>query len=230
VRRAWRRPRLLLVFDTETTSDAAQALLFGCARVYRLDAEGFALVEEVLFHADELAEVDQRGLRMLHDYAAGRGLRLLSRREFVDEIFWRVGYKGRAWIVGFNLPFDLARLAVRWGSARKTGKGAFSLTLWDYQDPDGAWRENRYRPRIRVQTIDSKRALIRFTRAREPDSLDLIPEDSEDGVPDPAYSFPGHFLDLRTLGFALTNKGHTLASACEAFRVEHGRHSRPAMA
>src|SRR3954452_19482355 len=94
VRRAWRRPRLLLVLDTETTTDAAQALLFGCARVYRLDAEGFALVEEVLFHADELPEVDERGFRVLCDYASRSGLRFLSRLEFVDQVLWRVGCKG----------------------------------------------------------------------------------------------------------------------------------------
>src|SRR2546426_11384737 len=39
----------------------------------------------------------------------------------------------------------------------------------------------------------------------------------------------GHLLDLRTLAFALTDRGHTLESACDAFgvpytkrKVEHG--------
>jgi hypothetical protein len=35
------------------------------------------------------------------------------------------------------------------------------------------------------------------------------------------HRFQGHFLDLRTLAFALTNTGYTLARACEDFDVEH---------
>jgi hypothetical protein len=33
--------------------------------------------------------------------------------------------------------------------------------------------------------------------------------------------FRGHLLDLRTIAFALTDKGHTLESACEAFGVSY---------
>jgi hypothetical protein len=223
ISRAWKLPRLLLVFDTETTVDRAQALTFGCARIYRNDAEGLALVEEVLFHADELDRLDPSGFKALTRYASQCALRLLSRREFVNTVLWKVGYQGRAWIVGFNLPFDLSRLAVSWGAARKTGRGGFSLVLWDYWSADGAWRENRYRPRLHVLTIDSKRALISFRRPRDPDAIDLIPDGSETGDPDPAYVFPGHFLDLRSLTFALTNEAHSLASACDAFGVEHGK-------
>ena len=42
------------------------------------------------------------------------------------------------------------------------------------------------------------------------------------------YKFRGHFLDLRTLAFALTDEGYTLESACDAFGVEHGKQSRRA--
>src|SRR5207245_2827712 len=44
-----------------------------------------------------------------------------------------------------------------------------------------------------------------------------------DGRTDPAYTFRGHFLDLRTLAFALTDQAHSLESACQAFGVEHGK-------
>ena len=37
------------------------------------------------------------------------------------------------------------------------------------------------------------------------------------------HIFRGHFLDLRTLAFALTDRGYSLAGACEAFGVEHGK-------
>ena len=38
---------------------------------------------------------------------------LRTRAEFVDEIFYRSAYAVGAQIVGFNLPFDLSRLAIR---------------------------------------------------------------------------------------------------------------------
>ncbi|MBV8282830.1 MAG: hypothetical protein JO347_12330 [Candidatus Eremiobacteraeota bacterium] len=50
-----------------------------------------------------------------------------------------------------------------------------------------------------------------------------VPEDSRDGQPHNGYKFRGHFLDLKTLAFALTDRGHSLKSACEAFGVERGK-------
>ena len=50
--------------------------------------------------------------------------------------------------------------------------------------------------------------------------MDLIPEGSPTGEPQKGEKFRGHFLDLRTLGFVLTDRGHSLASACKAFGVE----------
>ena len=51
--------------------------------------------------------------------------------------------------------------------------------------------------------------------------MDLIPEGSTSGKPQPGYKFRGHFLDLRTLAFALTDEGYSLEAACEAFGVEY---------
>ena len=56
-----------------------------------------------------------------------------------------------------------------------------------------------------------------------PFQLDLIPEGSLSGRPEPGYIFRGHFLDLRTLAFALTDRGYSLEQACKAFGVEHGK-------
>ena len=221
-KRRWRRPRMLLVFDTETAIDVGQALLFGCVRVYRITKAGAHLVEESLFHADDLAERDGPGYGRLASYAEQHGLPLRSRREFVDDILWPVGYVARAWIVGFNLPFDLSRLAIDWTPRKQAGSRGFSLALWDYFDEkQGEWRASRYRPRITVETIDSKRALIRFGRVVDPRQDFLIPEDDPTGEPSPKYTFPGNFLDLRTLAFALTGEGHSLDTACDAFHVEH---------
>jgi hypothetical protein len=147
----------------------------------------------------------------------------MSRRVFVERVFWRCAYRARAWVVGFNLPFDLSRLAVAFGEGRGFYTGGHSLVLWDYDRGDGTRLEDRYRPRVLIKSIDSKRAFIGFSQRRDPDPDDLIPDDSPDGQPDPSHLFRGHFLDLRTLAFALTNRSHSLASACATFGVEQGK-------
>lgn len=220
--RSWKLPSLVLVFDTETTIDATQRLFFGSWCVY----QDRVLIDEGLFYGDDLG-VEER--LILQTYAKHHiiatsppePLRLISRREFLSKVFWPVAYKGRGLVVGFNLPFDLSRIAVGSGAARGAYYGGgFSLMLWDYEK-DGKWRENRFRPRMVIKSIDSKRSLMGFTKRHSPDQDDLIPEDSRHGRPDPGYVFPGHFIDLRAFAFALTNQSHSLASACHAFGVEH---------
>jgi len=221
---SWKRPTLTMVLDTETSTDPTQRLRFGVYRVYRDDA----LIEEGIFTGDDLSAADGEAIAV---YAATQRtetpdrapLRVLTRRAFLAEVFWTVAYKGRGLIVGFNLPFDLARLAVGSGTARGSRMGGgFSLVLWEYER-NGIFEENRYRPRVTIKSIDSKRSLIGFTKRRSPDQDDIIPEGSRNGKPDPGYVFPGHFLDLRTLAFALTNQAHSLKSACAAFGVAHGK-------
>ncbi|MGB3306362.1 MAG: hypothetical protein WBA63_09285 [Thermomicrobiales bacterium] len=220
----WTMPGTVLVFDTETTTDPTQRLLFGVWRVYHENT----LIDEGLFHGDDLGIEDRVKLRAYArthraDTERREPLRLLSRREFLTDVFWPVAYKQRGLVVGFNLPFDLARIAVGSGTARGAFfGGGFSLVLWEYLK-NGAWQENRYRPRLTVKSIDSKRSLLGLTRRRAPDAEDLIPEHATDGKADPGYVFPGHFLDLRALAFALTNASHSLASACAAFGVTHGK-------
>jgi hypothetical protein len=123
-------------------------------------------------------------------------------------------------IVGFNLPFDLSRLATSAAVARWAYEGGFSLGLWEYQDKHGVWQLNPNRPRIDIKSISSRQHLMQFTGRRQADEEDYEPSSAAEGRKRP---FKGHFLDLRTLAFALTNDSHSLASACEALAVEHGK-------
>jgi len=143
---------------------------------------------------------------------------LLSLREFTSNKLLRVGYVGRGLVVGFNLPFDLSRVARGYSDARHHFAGGFSLIM------DGDERgENRYAPRVRIKTQDSKRAFIGFSKPNNVSPAQLVPDGSTDGRQDPRYRFPGRFLDLRTLAFALTDRSHTLDSACRAFGVTNGK-------
>ncbi len=225
VRKPWNLPGAMLVFDTETRTDAPQRLTFGS---YRFIVAGRCLLEG-LFYGDDLLE---EGRKVLEHYVAThsaetvdeglRQLRLLTRREFLDELY-RAAYKGRCLLVGFNLPFDLSRIAYDFTAARGRFAGGFSLGFWSYIDDNGREYPNQYRPRIGIKQIDSKRALKGFTARNSPDKTDQIPEGSPTGEPKRGYIFRGHFLDLRTLAFALTDRGYSLEAACKAFDVEHGK-------
>jgi len=213
VTRKRREPQRSLVFDTETTIDASQRLSFGVWRYYvdrRTGLPGQHCVEEGIFYADDLPERNPEGFAVLlryveihaADVAPGRDtrLQLLSRSEFVEKAIWRKAHEHRATVVGFNLPFDLSRLAIsssetRRRKGRTTMVGGHSLRLFENE---------RFRLRVDWKSVDSKRTLMSFTTAH--------------GATDPTR---GHFLDLRTLSFALTDRGHSLESACGAFGVPY---------
>lgn len=210
-----------LIIDTETATGPAQRLQIGVWRLYsdRADAEpGVTCVEEGIFHADDLSTIDPGAFARLRSYVASRAdadvaagfptrLLLMSASEWLQKRLYRYGYqhrhRGHTDVVGFNLGFDLGRLASYWSEARGRDRGAFSLGLWGDYDGDGRWHDRRYHPRLIVRAIDPRRTLFSWG------SLD--PDDT-DGVTE-----PGRFVDLHTLAFALTDKNHTLESAGEAF-------------
>ena len=219
-KREWHRPEAMLVFDTETRTDRTQRLTFGS---YRFIAGG-QLVRENLFYGDDLPPKEQRILarhvaipNAVIPAEDSHDVSLLTRDQFVDKLF-KNAYKGRCLLIAFNFPFDISRVACNFANARGRFAGGFSLDLWSYLEG-----RNRFRPSICIKHIDSKRALKGFTRRKDPDEEDLIPEGSTTGQQEEDYAFRGHFLDLRTLAFALTDKSYTLEKACEDFGVEHGK-------
>ena len=214
----------MLVFDTETRIDPTQRLTFGS---FQFIDNGERLSES-LFYGNDLPKKDRRTLERytLTNQRSTPRLRLLTLREFLSGDgnhagLFKAVYKGRCLFIAFNHPFDLSRIAHDYTGARKRFSGGFSLGIWpDLRRMDRELR-HKYRPRIAIKHIDSKRALIGFTGREEPDDVDLIPEDSTTGEPEPDYIFRGHFLDLHTLAFALTDENYSLETACEAFGVEH---------
>jgi hypothetical protein len=218
--REWHRPDAMLVVDTETRTDRTQRLTFGC---YRFIVTG-QLAKENLFFADDLPTKEQSILeryvstpRVVVPDETTHDVSLLTRPQFLRNFFHNA-YRGRCLVVAFNFPFDISRLAYNCTRARGRFTGGFSLDLWSHLGS-----RNRFRPSICIKHIDSKRALKGFTRRKKPDEEDMIPEGSTTGKKDEGYVFRGHFLDLRTLAFALTDKSYTLEKACDDFGVEHGK-------
>lgn len=230
------RPALILALDLETTIDPAQRLTFGSARLWQRCTEGDAHTPagwrvdmEWIITADDLATTDPAGWETLQTHVAQLSassehhIILLSRTAFVNGPFWRVAYKARALIVGFNLPFDLTRLALKWGEGRGRNEGGFSLRFWQHTASSGAVRDCLYRPRIIIKKLASQRALIKFSTPAEVDSVDTIPEGAPNGKSDGKWRFRGHFLDAATLSFALTSEHSSLMSACATWDVEHSK-------
>src|SRR6185437_8945478 len=149
-KKRWRRPDAMFVFDTETRTDTTQRLIFGS---YRFLQAGKCL-EEGIFHADDISEGEREILRTyVSEHSApmisdgNLDLLLLTKRQFLDK-FYRAAYKGRCLVAGFNLPFDLSRIAHDSTNARGRFAGGFSLGIWSYIDEFSHQQRNKFRSRI----------------------------------------------------------------------------------
>jgi len=196
-------PEYAVVFDCETRIDTGQGLTFGFYRVLRLNGDTYRLEEEGAFYDDNLPAHERTVLERFVR-TADTEIRsfpplfpLHARSKFVKQIFYRHARKG-ALIVGFNLPFDLTRLARSWSVGKKN---EWSLVLVQYTDGN----ENMHFPRVLIEPIDSKKSFISFR-------AEWVPKD---GKSKPTKIGDSRFVDLRTLLFALFNQPLSLKKACE---------------
>lgn len=147
----WQPPRpsqWLLVFDRETTTDPSQRLRLGS---YQL-RKGEVLNEAGLFFdPDALSEGERRTLEA---FSAAHSLKCMTHTAFVEDVFFRRGYELRATIVGFNLPFDISRLALGCVPARGKMRGGFSFKM----------SEKWWRPRVQIKHLSGRAAFIQFTK------------------------------------------------------------------
>jgi hypothetical protein len=197
--RPWRFGERVLVFDTETTLDPAQQLLVGAYQLHEWrDREGrYVLLEEGLVGGG----LDPAGRARLRRYARARGLPLLSREEFC-RLLIQEGYDLGTLIVGFNLPFDLGAVALRWGRGRRRWRRGFRLVLLD----------TAFEPRLRLR------------HARGPTFVEWstygIEGRRNPREPEGRRPFAGRFCDLREAAHALVGEKHTLESACRRFGAD----------
>jgi hypothetical protein len=93
---------------------------------------------------------------------------LMRLSDFLKE-FYRIAYQMRGLVIGFNLPFDLSRLAYVWGiSKERKTLGGWSLGLWAYLDQETHQiKQNRYRPRIRIKKAGPNFSFISFTGCKD---------------------------------------------------------------
>src|SRR5271169_441969 len=206
-------PEYALVWDTETLLDLEQALNFGVWRFCQLRGTEYVAVQEGILYRDGLAPRDiqtilaykQKHLADLLVSGADPVLTALSRTAFVEKVLWE-SVRAGALIVGFNLSFDISRIATRWTAARN---GGFSFVLSQLSKKQV---ENLHRPRVRIAPLNGVAEKIELTAVRRKDEQERWRR--------------GRFLDLHTLAFALTDSSYSMAAAIKAFgskpeKMEH---------
>src|SRR6266481_2127988 len=206
-------PDYALVWDTETKLDLEQTLNFGVWRFCQIEGPEYVAVQEGIFYRDGLARKD---IQTILDYkrkhsanglanGAEPELNVLSQSEFIERIFWE-SVRAGALVVGFNLPFDISRIAAQWTTARN---GGFSFVLSRLSKKQV---ENRHRPRVRIAPLNGVAERIELAAVYRKDEQHRWQR--------------GRFLDLHTLAFALTDKSYSLAGVIEEFgsqpeKMEH---------
>ncbi|MDH5463117.1 MAG: hypothetical protein OEY17_07240 [Nitrosopumilus sp.] len=182
----------VLVFGTETTSDQYQNLVIGSCGIWTNgnlekfylfydDSSKQSLTEKIKSHVAKTKLPDECTID------------IMSRDEFVTKIFFPHVYSGRAKCVGFDLPFEISRLAIHHGKARNMQNG-FSFKL----------SENLFYPNIRIRSINNNASFVQFAAP--------IRKKSEKK----RQTYRGYFIDLKTLNYSMTNE------SCEdVFEVMH---------
>lgn len=195
---------MVLIFDTETTIDPSQRLRI---LTYQLRVGGRLDQEGTAFDPDVLAPGEVATLRA---YCRDQGLpEPMTLDAFRDEIFFGTAYDGGAEIVGFNLPFDLARIAVDWEAARVTEyrrkmRGGFTLKM----------SHDKRRPNLQIRHLSARYAMIEFAAEYRQQSSR---SDRKKGDYVPVHR--GHFTDVSTLAAALTSRPHSLKSLAETLKT-----------
>jgi hypothetical protein len=203
-------PDEVLVIDSETTINAVQKLNFGVYRRCKRGPNGYECVEEGLFYADDLERAQREIIEQyvndpknlpgndVRMFPPQIRLKLYSRSDFVERVFWKAIRNG-AMVVGFNLPFDISRLAVK---ACPADEGGWSLVLSMRKSRRTAKMEpNPERPRIVIYSINGRAAFISLKAIKRPQE----------------WKNTGGFLDLHTFGWSLRNEPYGLRAACERF-------------
>ena len=208
-------PGYVLVFDCESQLSAGQELTFGSWRFCELRNDEYTCVDEGFFHNENLPleEFDElrKFVQTRNPETADDGsncLHLYSRPKFVREVLG-LAIQAGAMIVGFNVGFDLSRLALDWETAEN---GGWSLILSQWRNPEtGQLQANKFFPRIVINALNSKTSIIYSTRAP-------LSEPGKTNKRSKLWSV-ARFLDLRTLLWALRNKSYSLQTACQVFGI-----------
>ena len=193
------RHNRVLVFDTETNIDQYQNFKIGYFQIYQME-----LFSMRLFHDPTI--LNERENKILETYSRKHNISLYSLAEFIDTVFYPEVFELKTLCNGYNLAFDISRIAKRTGDSRGRNRGGFTLTLSD--DP--------FKPPVIIRKLgDSNSFKFTTTKQNKGESY-----------------FSGYFLDTQRLAEVLLQSNHiSLEKAGEKLNtpvqkmkgVEHGK-------
>ena len=170
----------VLVFSTHTIQ--SQKFSFGTCGVWVNNTlQKFCLFHDDSFSQSKIEKVKSDVARL--EFSVEHSIDVMSREKFVTEVFYPCIYFGRAACVGFDIPFEVSRLAIHYGKARNIQNG-FSFKL----------SENLYHPNIRIRSINGNASFVQFASP--------IRKKSEKK----RSSYRGFFVDVKTLNYSMTSK------------------------
>jgi hypothetical protein len=200
-----------LSIDCETTTEElGQKLNFAFYQKCKLRNGGYATTEEGIVVADDLERREgKRAVQLLHQFArthrantiSGKfaKIRIYSRSEFMQKVFFPWAILRKAVIVGAHLVFDLSVCSVAYHE-HKTENGFSSELAARYKG-----KENKRYPRLRDVPKNSRTSFLELSGGTGPYKC--------------GKKFRGRFLDVLTLAFAMRNTHFSLKSACKEWKV-----------
>jgi hypothetical protein len=205
-----------LTFDTETTRDTTQRLRIGTFQLRRHDR----LREAGVFYDPDVLSVAE--IETVENTAAARGWTAMPAAEFIETILLRTAWDRRGLIVGHNLPFDIARVAVDCRPVQSRDpsmRGGFTFKL----SPD------EKKSHIQVKRANPGAAFIRLTIP-----AGVNPELRNRDRGGKAKNHHGYYLDTGTLAAGLLGGRMKLGRLAEVLETdtqksdaEHGQAITP---
>lgn len=165
-----------LFFDTETTTKLNQNFRVGFSLLFGKDN---LLLEQHFFYSPE--ELTDEEISVIYKSAQKWGIKVYKRDTWIRKVFFKYTLFEKGNCYGFNLPFDLSRVAIdaTYPKGKKFHHGfSFKLT------------NNQSYPRVKVKANGQKYALINFGSSR----FNKKPV------------FRGKFVDLHTISLSLSGK------------------------
>jgi len=185
-REAYKEHKIVFVFDTETTTDIKQDLKIGFFQIY---VNRFLIHEGFFYKTLSKKEKD-----ILFQYSRKNKIEIYSLSQFIYQVFYPVVLKSKALCLGFNLPFDISRIALSHSPARRNEKEGFSFKLY----------KNSVYPRIKIKQLNSETNITKF-------GYSFLNKEN----------FQGYFLDIQKLASVLLeNKRISLEETCKELKTK----------
>jgi hypothetical protein len=191
-----------LTFDTETTTDETQRVRIGAYQL-RYDDEPRER-EQGLFYDPVALTPSEKAV--LEQYATAKAMSLLTIDQFISDVFVRVAYHWQATTIGFNLPFDISRLATDHALARGKMRPGFTFAT----APKG-----RPGPRVRIKHLSRRASLIEFSGAGQ-----RLPRGQRKREVKAPPRRPA-FVDVSTLAAALFSRTFSLRDLANDLKTPH---------